>query len=208
MEAFASEIEEIAQSCKQAWQRGLLAGFNGNASCRVSLDVKDFRENPNVPVSSEGCLITCSGVAKSMLLPSHFALLTLPEGQHIAGPAASSEAAMHLAIYRQCPQSRAILHCHPPHLLALSLRLPPENRLQLPLFEAETYRAQLGFTPSHAPGTAALAAVVAEKAVSFSAIWMEQHGLTVHAATIAKALGLAEELEQLARIQLLASSHV
>ena len=109
---------------------------------------------------------------------------------------------MHLAIYAACPQSRVVLHLHPPCLLALSLIMEPEKRLVLPLPEAETYRACLGYAPFQAPGSVELAVVTAEAAKKHPAVWMERHGLVVHAKDAPSALSLAEELEQLAKVQL------
>lgn len=60
---------------------------------------------------------------------------------------------MHLEIYRALPDCGAVLHTHPRCLLALSLHLRGNERdfLRLPLFEAETWRARLGFAPALEP---------------------------------------------------------
>ena len=184
---------DIIAVCREAWKCGLLAGFNGNVSCRVSLQ-------PGTP--PDACIITRSGAAKSQLGETDFALLSLADGAHLAGPTASTEAGMHLAVYRACPDSKAIMHTHSPYLLALSLRLPPDQRLQLPLPEAQTYRKRLAFTPSFPPGSEALANAVAEAARTHDAIWMEHHGLVVHGKDLQTLLALTEELEQLAKVHL------
>lgn len=203
----AQEAAELAQSAaaiisigREAWQAGLMAGFNGNISCRASVvhSAADTPAHTGLPV--EACLITRSGAAKSRLRTEDLALLGISGGVQIRGPLASSESPLHLRLYEACPQSRAILHTHPPRLLALSLLLPPEKRLDLPLPEAERYRALLAHTPFFPPGSDDLAAAVARAATTHNAIWMERHGLVVHGPDLTFALSLTEELEQLALV--------
>lgn len=179
---------------REAWEAGLMAGYNGNISCRLTLD--------SGPEAGEACLITRAGVAKGRLTEGDFSLLSLSDGQLLQGPPASTESPVHLGIYRNYPQSRVILHTHPPHLLALCLALPVEKRLVLPLPEAETYRGRLAWTPFFPPGSAALGEAVAEAARTHAAVWMERHGLVVHGPDLGFVLSLSEELEQLARVQL------
>jgi thiamine-monophosphate kinase len=223
-------IHAVAQSivavCRKAWQAGLMAGFNGNASCRMPPeafsgwgDETPFRcreaqegsephvkagDDAHTPVSakSEFCLITRSGAAKGSLRHDDFALLSLPGGDWIDGPPASSERALHTKIYALRPQSRAVLHTHPPCLLALALALEPEKRLDLPLTEASAYATRVAWTPFHPPGSRELAETVAKAAQTYDAVWMERHGLVVHGPDLSFALSLTEELEQLAKVHL------
>ncbi len=197
--AYVSAAADIREVCFRAWQRGLLAGFNGNASRRLTV-----KDEPT-------CLITRSGAAKSALTADDFAVLSQHDGILLAGASPSSEAAMHLAVYRNCPEAQAILHCHPPCLLALSLSTDSAEggeqlsgaMLNLPLFEAETYRTKLGHVAALAPGSQDLADAVGQEAERHPAVWMSGHGLMVRGHSLGEALALAEELEQLARIQLL-----
>lgn len=207
--AIPDAVKELIAMGREAWTAGLMAGFNGNISCRVSLETR--RPQPSHCAAeppaegnalAEACLITRSGAAKGRLTKDDFALLDPCSGVLLDGSAASTESAVHLAIYAACPQSRFILHVHPPCLLALSLILEPEKRLVLPLPEAAAYRASLGHAPFHPPGSAELAAATAKAAQNHAAVWMERHGLVVHTKDAPGALALAEELEQLAKVHL------
>ena len=111
-------------------------------------------------------------------------------------------------IYRSRPDCNAILHTHPRRLLALSLRLAGrhEDFLRLPLFEADVWRAKLGFAPALPPGTTDLAEAVAEAAQGKDAVWMAGHGLCCLGRSLGDALCLAEELEHLAALQILATA--
>ena len=178
--------DELRRICLRGWQRGLYSGFNGNASLRIGT----------------ACLLTCSGAAKGDLGPGDLALVDIATEAVLAGGKPSSEGAMHLAIYRARPDAMAVVHTHPPRLLALCALVPPDDMLRLPIYESELLRGQLGFAPAHAPGTQELADAVAAAAVTRDAVWMERHGLCCAGPSAARALALAEELEHLAGVQL------
>ena len=195
-ELVAPYVEEMRGVCRDAWTQGLLSGCNGNASRRL-------------PAPHEGiACLTCTGAAKGRLAPQNCCLVEIASAAPLYGGPASTESGMHLAIYRAKPQCGAILHTHPRRLLALSLRLEKEEEgleefLRLPLFEANVWRARLGFAPALPPGTAELADAVARASLDHPAVWMAGHGLCSTGATLAEALCLTEELEHLAAIQLL-----
>ncbi|WMW64213.1 tRNA (N6-threonylcarbamoyladenosine(37)-N6)-methyltransferase TrmO [Nitratidesulfovibrio liaohensis] len=178
--------DELRRICLRGWQRGLYSGFNGNASLRIGT----------------ACLLTCSGAAKGDLGLGDLALVDIATGAVLAGGKPSSEGAMHLAIYRARPDAMAVVHTHPPRLLALGALVPPDDMLRLPIYESELLRGQLGFAPAHAPGTQELADAVAAAAASRDAVWMERHGLCCAGPSAARAPALAEELEHLAGVQL------
>lgn len=184
---------ELVRIGRKAWQAGLMAGFNGNISCRISAN--DGREF---------CLVTRSGAAKARLTHADLCLVDMADGSLVFGPPPSTESAVHLGIYRACSHSRAVLHVHPPKLLGLCLRFAPQERLSLPLPEAATYSAKLAWTPFFLPGSAGLGNAVSAAAKDFPAVWMERHGLVTHGPDLSFALSLAEELEQLASVQLYA----
>lgn len=188
--------EEFRAICRDAWKQGLLSGCNGNASRRLGSHAPDR------------ICITRSGAAKGRLTEADCCLMDMGTGAAVLGGPASTESGMHLAIYRARPDCDAILHTHPRRLLALSLRMAGRQQdfLRLPLFEAEVWRAKLGFAPALPPGTNDLAEAVALAASGRNAVWMAGHGLCCLGRTLAEALCLTEELEHLAAIQILATS--
>lgn len=188
-------VEEFRSVCRDAWKQGLLSGCNGNASRRFGGHAPGL------------VCVTRSGAAKGRLTAADCCLMDITTGAAVSGGPASTESGMHLAIYRSRPDCNAILHTHPRRLLALSLRLAgrQEDFLRLPLFEAEVWRAKLGFSPALPPGTAELADAVALAASSKDAVWMAGHGLCCLGRNLAEALCLTEELEHLAALQILAT---
>ena len=134
-------VEEFRFVCRDAWKQGLLSGCNGNASRRLGSHAPGL------------ICVTRSGAAKGRLTAADCCLMDIATGVAVSSGPASTESGMHLAIYRARPDCNAILHTHPRRLLALSLRLAgrQEDFLRLPLFEAEVWRAKLGFSPAPPP---------------------------------------------------------
>lgn len=202
-ESIFSCMEEMRRICRDAWQGALLSGCNGNASQRLG---------------DSGILcMTRSGAAKGRLQAADLCLVEASSGQVLANGPASSEAAVHLALYAARPECGAVLHSHPRHLLALSLVLQAQGEdshalLRLPLYEAEVWRARLTFAPAIAPGSSELAAAVGEAASALpvsvgnpkgGAVWLAGHGLCCFAPSLGEALTMSEELEHLAAVQLI-----
>ncbi|TVQ95499.1 MAG: tRNA (N6-threonylcarbamoyladenosine(37)-N6)-methyltransferase TrmO [Desulfovibrionales bacterium] len=183
----AKEAGLIRETGHRAWQRGLLAGLNGNVSLR----------------HGEAMIITVSGCAKGRLRPGDLALVHLDSGRVIGPGSPSTEAALHRAVYASQPKAHAVLHVHPPHLLAISLAKPQGALLELELFEADVWTRKMIRLAALQPGCEALAKQVGRGAMAYPALFMDQHGLVCWARDLDEALALAEELESLARITVL-----
>lgn len=184
----SSEVgEHFREIGKAAWTRGLLSGFNGNFS-RVEDGVM---------------VVTRSGSAKGHLRPGDLAALEMPAGRPISDVKVSTETPMHLAVYACQPQAKAIMHCHPPRLLALTAKSADLDPLDLPLFEAGMFTKLFTTVPAAQPGTERLAALVGEASRTHRAVFMERHGLVCWGNDLYGALALCEEIESLANIRLL-----
>jgi L-fuculose-phosphate aldolase len=179
-------VDRLIRAGRDGWQRGLLNGFNGNLSERVGAKA----------------VITATGSAKGHLTGDDFCLVDIATGEHLAGPAPSSESPVHLEVYRNCPHVSAVVHTHPPGLLALDLRVKPGELLSLELFEAGVFRDKLTVVPPMQPGTRELGEAVGRAAGKCPAVLMDRHGLVCTGRTVIEALGLGEEIEALAGIQL------
>ncbi|SIO39165.1 tRNA (N6-threonylcarbamoyladenosine(37)-N6)-methyltransferase TrmO [Halodesulfovibrio marinisediminis] len=178
------DIDEITLICSKAWTRRLFSGFNGNASIRLG----------------DACLMTATGSAKGCLEPKDFVLVDIASGKILAGSKPSSEGEMHLEIYRNQPKARAILHTHPPKILALGVLVEPAQMLKLPIFETDLIGSRMTTAPAFEPGTVELAQATGKAAMTHDAVYMEKHGLVCWADTLSHALSLSEELEHLASI--------
>lgn len=180
------EADMLRDVCLRAWKRKLLSGFNGNVSMRLG----------------ENCLVTCTGSAKGNLKPGDLALVSIRTGEVVSGGKPSSELGMHLEIYRNQPEAQAVVHTHPPKLLALGVHMPVPGLLRLPIFESDLIRAKFASVRDFEPGTHALARDAGLAARHHEALYLERHGLACWGPDPAWALALSEEIEHLAGIHL------
>ena len=111
---YIKEFEAVLRVCKRLDQKNLLAATDGNISVRLG----------------DGLVgMTPSGQRKAEITLEMMSVVSL-EGQVISG-APSSELAMHLSVYRNQPKAQAIIHAHPPHLIAWTLAHPESRSLPL-----------------------------------------------------------------------------
>lgn len=90
--------QDIVQVGKELYQKGLLIGTDGNISIRMG---------------QNEILITASGVCKGKMGLEHVTLVDM-EGNIIRGMKPARDIRMHLAVYRERPEAKAIVHAHPP----------------------------------------------------------------------------------------------
>ncbi|MBQ7617864.1 MAG: class II aldolase/adducin family protein [Desulfovibrio sp.] len=210
---FGPREERFCYLLHEAWLKGLLCAGNGNASWLLP--------EPQANLA----LITAKGTFKGHLARNDLSYLHLPSGQLYRGQALSSETGVHLALYRST-KAQAILHTHPPKLLALELMLKRQKEegacqnlvellTKLPIYESARWQGFLGMVKAHLPGSNELALAVEAEAnnllkknqecANYGAIWLSQHGLCAWGADLNFALALSEEMEHLANIALLAN---
>ncbi len=167
-------------------RQGLLRGREGNLSCRLA---------------DGSILVTPRGVVKGRLACSRLLRFALDAP---LPPEASSEAAMHVEVYRRVASIGAIVHAHPPAVLALTLAWPsdpaPDPSL---LAEGEVVLAAVGVIPPLPPGSRELASAAAATLTGTPVAVMLHHGAVAVAPTPLQALERMELLELLARAELL-----
>lgn len=114
MERYERVREDICGVCRLLYDRGYVVSNDGNVSVRV--------EDGKV-------LITPSGVGKGRMTPDMLVLCDL-EGSILDGDRhPSSESKMHLMVYRERPDVRAVVHAHPPFSTARAIcRRPLKER--------------------------------------------------------------------------------
>ncbi|HQT95692.1 MAG TPA: class II aldolase/adducin family protein [Thermoanaerobaculaceae bacterium] len=166
-------------------RRGLIRGREGNLSCRIGDGV---------------LLLTPRGADKGRLVATDLVLCDLEDSP----PAeASTEAPAHFAVYRACPDVRALAHAHPPGVLALAAlgRLPDPNALE----EGLALVPRIERVGAAAPGSPELAAACARALRRAPAAVLARHGVLCGGADIWQALERVEALELLAGLALAAA---
>ena len=179
--------DEIVLVCRRLYERGLVAGPDGNVSVR--------QEDGSI-------LVTPSGLSKVDVTPDDLVVVTLDgrvrEGRH----APSSELRMHLRIYQRRPDVDAVVHAHPP--AATGFAVAGEAFVAPVLPEVILQLGEVPLVPYATPGSDALADAFEPFLASHDGFLMANHGATTVAPTLTTALQRMESLEHGARILLAA----
>lgn len=177
----------LVRAARALYRRGLIVGLDGNLSLRL----------PDGSV-----LITPSGQVKGWLRPADLLRIDL-QGRVLDGPIGrrpSSEVAMHLVAYRERSDVGAVVHAHPPALVACSVFGLPLLSDALP--EALLLTGQPILLPYATPSTAEGAEALAAQVHGGDCFVLERHGSLTVAGDIDLAFARTESLEQLARVSL------
>ncbi len=183
-------LDEAIEACRSLHAQGLLAAADGNVSLRLA----DGR-----------VAITPRGVAKASLRREDFAFLNL-DGTVLHGHP-SSERLMHLAVYRACPEAKAVVHAHPVTAIAWSLAHP--DAAELPsdaLPEVILAAGRIPLVPMATPGTEEMGTHLAPFLPAHRLMILARHGGLAWGESVREAAGGIERLEQVAKILLAAEA--
>ncbi len=179
----------IVQVCRRLYDRGLIAGQDGNVSVRLGPD---------------RVLVTPAGLSKVDVRGTDLVEVTLA-GKRIRGTRApSSELAVHLVIYRGRPDVGAVVHAHPPVAtgFALTGEAMPANVLPELVYSV----GPVALVPYGPPGTQELADRFIPMLAGHDAWLMAAHGAVTAGGSLLVAHQRMESLEHAARILLAARS--
>ena len=177
----------VAAAYRDLGRRGLIVGSSGNVSVRTH----------------KGMVITPSGGEPDRAGPDDMAATSL-DGVAVGDATPSSEWSMHAAIYKMKPDALCIVHAHADACTALaSLHegLPPFHYMVLHFGGSDIRCA-----PYVTFGTKALADLAADALIDRTACLLANHGMILHARSVAAAVSDAILLETLCRQYLLARS--
>lgn len=176
--AAGSIKQEICSVGRKLWQRGYVDGNGGNISCRLA-------EN--------AVICTPTMMSKGDIRPEDLCMVDL-EGNQLAGSRTrTSEIFLHLEIYKQTPEAKAVVHCHPPFATAYAIsgRTPPAGLLP----EFDYFIGSVAIAEYQTPGTRELAETVRPFARDYNTILLGNHGVVCWADTPAHAEWRVENLE-------------
>jgi L-fuculose-phosphate aldolase len=180
--------KEMIQAGRKLWERQYVDGNGGNISARVD----DSR-----------VICTPSLCSKGDLTPEDFALVDMDGIQQAGSKPRSSEILLHLAIYRDVPEARAVIHCHPPHALAYALTgtVPPSGLVP----EYEVFIGDVAMVPYETPGTPEFAESVLPFVKGRNTLLLRNHGIVCWAESVTKAEWMVEVFDTYCRTVILAS---
>lgn len=172
-------VEQINVIIGRIYRSGMTTTSGGNIS------IKD---------ANGDIWITPSGVDKGSLTTKDIILIK-KDGSIVGPHKPSSEYPFHKAIYKARPELSAIIHAHPPGLVAFSIarKVPDTNIVP----QARDICGEIGFAPYACPGSEELGEKIANefKNKRFKAVIMENHGVVLGGKDMMDAYQRFETLE-------------
>ena len=158
--------------------------------------------NITVRVSDNEVLCTPTLQCKGFLKPDDIALIDMT-GKQIAGrKKRSSEALLHLEIYRQREDIRSVVHCHPPHATAFAIAREPIPQCILP--EVEVFLGDVPITKYETPGGQQFADTIIPFVERTNVIILANHGTVSYGENVEQAYWWTEILDSYCRMLMLA----
>lgn len=171
------------------FRRGLTFGSTGNISVRLE---------------DGGWLMTPTNASLGELDPARLSRLA-EDGRLLSGDPPTKEAFLHRVMYAEREKSRAVIHLHSTHSVAVSCLhgIDPHDCLP-PLTAYYVMRVgRLPIVPYHPPGDDTLAHAVGKLAGKHHAVLLANHGPVVAGTSLEAAMYCTEELEETAKLFLL-----
>jgi len=183
--AFMDEAEArrlMVDVGRRMYLKGFVAANDGNISVRIGPDA---------------LLVTPTGVSKGYMDAGMMVKVDL-EGRVLSGGRPTSELAMHLRVYRENPEVRAVVHAHPPVATSLSIAGIPLDRPILT--EAILSLGDVPIAPYATPGTAEVPDSIAPFCRTHNAVLLANHGAVTWGEDLLQAYYRMESVEHYATI--------
>ncbi|HXO69519.1 MAG TPA: aldolase [Bradyrhizobium sp.] len=181
--------EEICRLGRSLFERGLTPGSSGNISVRCE---------------DGGWLVTPTNASLGSLDPARLSRLGA-DNHLVSGDPPTKEIPLHAALYETRAASRAIVHLHSTHSVALSMLPEIDPRAALPPM-TPYYLMKCGATallPYYRPGDPAVADAIRGLAGKYASVLLANHGPVVAGDSLEAAVFAMEELEETAKLYLL-----
>lgn len=179
--------EQICEIGRRVYAKGFAAANDGNISVR--LNDREVMCSPTM-------------VSKGFMRPEDICKVDY-EGKQLAGTRKrSSEILLHLAIYKQRPDVKAVVHCHPPHATAFAVAGVPIPKCVLP--EVEVFLGEVPTAVYETPGTQKFADTLVPHLQSSNTIILANHGTVTFGPDLEKAYWNSEIIDAYCKILILA----
>ncbi len=172
---------------QRMYQKGFVAANDGNLSIRL----KDGH-----------IVITPTGVSKGYMQTAGMALLDLQGNLLSKNARPSSEAGMHLELYKLRPDIDSVCHAHPPYATAFAVAGLALDKCIMP--EMVVSLGQVPLVEYGTPGSAELYVPLRKYAADHDAFLLANHGVVTIGKTMEEAWFKMETVEHAAKIQFLA----
>ena len=178
--------QDICEIGRRLYNKGFAAANDGNITVRIS---------------DNEVLCTPTMHSKGFLKVEDICTIDMT-GKQIAGiKKRSSEALLHLEIYKQRPEIKSVVHCHPPHATAFAVAREPIPHCVLP--EVEVFLGDVPITRYETPGGQAFADTVLPFVNKTNIIILANHGTVSFGVDVEQAYWWTEILDAYCRILML-----
>ncbi len=179
--------QDICEIGRRLYNKGFAAANDGNITVRVS---------------DNEVLCTPTMHSKGFLKPEDISLVDMTGKQLAGAKKRSSEALLHLEIYKQRPDIKSVVHCHPPYATAFAVAREPIPQCVLP--EVEVFLGDIPITKYETPGGQAFADTVLPFVHKTNVIILANHGTVSFGENVERAYWWTEILDAYCRILLIA----
>jgi L-fuculose-phosphate aldolase len=179
--------EQMCEVGRRVYHKGFAAANDGNISCRLN---------------DREILCTPTMISKGFMKPADLCKVDY-EGKQLAGTRKrSSEILLHLAVYKNRPDVKAVVHCHPPHATAFAVAQQPVPQCVLP--EVEVFLGEVPTAIYETPGTQKFAETIVPHLKSSNTIILANHGTVTFGPDLEKAYWNSEIIDAYCKILILA----
>jgi len=175
--------KDICEVGRRMYMNGFVAANDGNISVKI---------NDNEIVT------TPTGVSKGFMTPEMLCNIDL-EGNVIRGKTKpSSEIKMHLRVYKENPNIRAVTHSHSPYATAFAIARTPMDKALLP--EAIVNLGSVPVAEYATPGTNDVSESIARYVRDYNCVLLANHGAVTWGVDLMQAYFRMETLEYYAKL--------
>lgn len=179
--------QDICEIGRRIYNKGFAAANDGNISVRIG---------------DNEVLCTPTMHSKGFLKPDDICTIDMT-GKQIAGrKKRSSEALLHLEIYKQRSDIKSVVHCHPPHATAFAVAREPIPQCILP--EVEVFLGDVPITRYETPGGQSFADTIIPFVHQCNVMILANHGTVSFGEDVERAYWWTEILDAYCRILMLA----
>ena len=179
--------QEICDIGDRLYKKGFASANDGNISYRVG---------------DNQVVCTPTLVCKGFLKPDDLCVVDM-EGKQTSGKRkATSEIKLHLAIMKELPAIKSVVHCHPPHATAFGIAREPVPMCVLP--EVEIFLGDVPIAKYEIPGSQEFANTILPFAHKANVIILANHGTVSFGETVEQAYWWTEILDAYCRMLMLA----
>ena len=178
--------QDICEIGRRIYAKGFAAANDGNITVRLG-------ENEVLCTPTMHC--------KGFLKPEDIATVDMTGKQLAGAKKRSSEALLHLEIYKQRPDVKSVVHCHPPHACAFAIAHEPIPQCILP--EVEVFLGDVPLTKYETPGGQAFAETITPFVKKTNIILLANHGTVSYGENVERAYWWTEILDAYCRMLIL-----